>query len=281
VRSRVERPDSVRSVLDEVGDSIEVVVLDGYLFFGSAMRTVATIQEQYARNRENPLQYLIIDMSRVTGIDASASNALVRAIGNLNQNGTRFIVSGTEDTLKNGLVDANLDAAVLQFETQDQALEYCEEAVLADATAPRAQTLTGELNLALNGRAEEFLRYCGSQAFADGDVVIQAGADADSLFLVESGTLTVQLPDQGSNGFRLRKVGPGSILGEMAFISGGTRSADVVANDDVTTYEFNREDFDRLRATHPDIASDFQDYLLRLLSARVRGASEVVNELLR
>ncbi len=281
VRSRVERPDSVRSILDDVGDAIEVVVLDGYLFFGSAMRTVAIIREQCTRDRDNPLAFVVIDVSRVTGMDASAINALTRAIANLADDETRFIIAGADPSLQRGLADANLQDIIGQFDTQDQALEYCEDELLAQATAPRAQTLAAELDLALNGRAEEFLRYCSTLEFPDGEVVIRSGADADSLFLIESGTLTVHLPGQRQIGSRLRKVGPGSILGEMAFVSGGTRTADVVANGVVTTHEFSRDDFDRLRASHPDIASDFQAFLLRLLSARVQGASEVVNELLR
>ena len=57
----------------------------------------------------------------------------------------------------------------------------------------------------------------------------------------------------------------GDVVGEMALLTGGERSASVDAETDMRVWELNRADFDRVAAEHPDL----REFLTELLTERV------------
>jgi len=82
-----------------------------------------------------------------------------------------------------------------------------------------------------------------------GDWLIRAGDPADSAFVVRSGRLVVEI-----DGAPVRELGPGSVVGELALLTGGLRSADVRARRDTTLLELPREDFEDVVAADPAAA---------------------------
>ena len=62
------------------------------------------------------------------------------------------------------------------------------------------------------------------------------------------------------------RVGPGDVVGEMALIDGGERSATVVADTDVSALVLERSDFSHLVRTIPGLGSA----VMATLSARLR-----------
>jgi len=69
-----------------------------------------------------------------------------------------------------------------------------------------------------------FRKEPGARAYQAGEVVFAAGGPGDLMFVVLEGDVDVTL-----NGTLLETVGPGGIVGELALIDEGPRSADVVA----------------------------------------------------
>lgn len=95
---------------------------------------------------------------------------------------------------------------------------------------------------ALSGAAE-------TQRIKGGDVLVRYGEEADALYLVRAGRFNVQLPD----GRIVAEVEAGEPVGELAFFSGGTRTADVRATRDSEVYSLAREDYDRVAKKHPEL----------------------------
>ncbi|MBC2778332.1 patatin-like phospholipase family protein [Parasphingopyxis marina] len=98
-----------------------------------------------------------------------------------------------------------------------------------------------------------------------GDYLVRYGEEADALFLVLTGRFYVQLP----NGRVVAEIGAGEPVGELAFFSGGTRTADVRASRDSTVYELSRDAYDGVVAEHPKIA----DGILAAVSERLAIAT--------
>ncbi len=99
-----------------------------------------------------------------------------------------------------------------------------------------------------------------------GDYLVRAGEDADALYLVSTGRFFVQL----RNGRVVAEIGAGEPVGELAFFSGGTRTADVRASRDSTVYALTREAYDDAVRAYPAIA----DTILSTVSARLAVATQ-------
>jgi len=89
------------------------------------------------------------------------------------------------------------------------------------------------------------------------------------------GTLKVVQTSAGGNEVILGLVGPRDVLGELALIDRGTRSADVVALEDCTLLWFDRTGFRQLRQAAPVV----MDNLLELTARRLRLANHQIQAL--
>jgi len=81
-----------------------------------------------------------------------------------------------------------------------------------------------------------------------GEVVFRTGEPGDALYIVAQGTVEV-LHDK--TGETLAQLGSGQAFGEMALLSGGTRTATVRASVDSHLLAIDKADFDRLLAEDP------------------------------
>ena len=70
----------------------------------------------------------------------------------------------------------------------------------------------------------------------------------------------------------------GSVVGEQAFLDGSPRSADVRALTRVEVMNLSMADFERFQQVEPDLAHDIIFNLSRILSARLRHATQLISE---
>jgi len=75
---------------------------------------------------------------------------------------------------------------------------------------------------------------------AAGQPVVQHGEAGDSMFVIVEGALGVHVPGPGE-AQRANVLGPGSVFGEMAMLTGEARSATVQALGPVLLYEIGRD----------------------------------------
>ena len=81
-----------------------------------------------------------------------------------------------------------------------------------------------------------------------GEQLIRRGDHADSLFLVLRGRFDVRVAER-----TVAEIAEGQPVGEIAFFTGGERTADVIAGRDASVLELTRADFDALVAERPDV----------------------------
>jgi CRP/FNR family cyclic AMP-dependent transcriptional regulator len=113
--------------------------------------------------------------------------------------------------------------------------------------------------------------------FGPGDVVFHQGDPPDSLYLVTSGHLAVQVSTPDGDLALLNVLGPGTHFGELSLLRDQLRlprSATVLALDAVETLVITRSAFHQLCERHPPI----ERLVASLMAARIRHLSA---ELLR
>ncbi|MDQ0320723.1 CPA2 family monovalent cation:H+ antiporter-2 [Pararhizobium capsulatum DSM 1112] len=92
---------------------------------------------------------------------------------------------------------------------------------------------------------EELLLMFRPHSASPGDRILRAGDRGDSMYFIASGSVEVQI-SKGEI-----RLGAGSFFGEMALLTGGRRTADVVAVDFCELFLLDRRDFNVFMSRHP------------------------------
>ncbi len=106
----------------------------------------------------------------------------------------------------------------------------------------------------------ETVRHLHYKRVAGGTKLLIEGELGDSLLVIASGHVTIEKGKQ-----ELATLGPGTVLGEMALLTGAPRSATAIAKGEVEVFELNRQDVEQLATAKPKIAEDLVDYCRKRL----------------
>ncbi len=114
------------------------------------------------------------------------------------------------------------------------------------------------------------LRCVGTERFAVGQRLVEAGDPSDDFFILAEGTVAVQI--RTTFGVKtLATLDAGSVFGEIAFLDGGTRTADVCAVTAGTVLRVTKAAFLSLQISDPQLAGRIALDLGRLCALRLRS----------
>ncbi len=118
--------------------------------------------------------------------------------------------------------------------------------------------------------------------FSRGEAILRHGTAGDSMYVVHSGTVSIRLPDDTLTGWhQVAQLGPGSVFGEMALLTGEVRAADVVSLSDVVTLEIAKSSFEPILHNHPELAGAISHKIMqrRAQLASIREEEQEQEEL--
>lgn len=143
---------------------------------------------------------------------------------------------------------------------------------LIAAVASRAEE-QGGLHLPGWSRRDWEALLAGAEVveIGDGELLIQRDAPARELFFLVEGQLEVTVPQSESLTLMpMFRIKPGSVVGEIAFLDGGTRSASVWSRGLTVLFALNKENFAAFRGEHPALACDLMQAVAQVLAVRLR-----------
>jgi len=269
--SNVDRPPAERARLRTMGDRVQILRVNGFLFFGSANGVLERIRK---RAETDPPLFLVIDLRRVTGVDSSAVVAFVKAMHLAEAAGFELVFTGTSESVRRQLARGGMVASeIVRFEPDlDRGLQRCEEGLLRDeaVTVPAAVDGRGGRDGGWTaGMPPGLDRYVERQTLPDGTVLIRQGESPDDVFVLESGTLQVEMQTSDGTRMRLRSINPGVVVGEVAMYSGDPRTADVVAEGPSVVLRLDKASIERIEAEDPELAAALHRWLAGVLSERL------------
>jgi SulP family sulfate permease len=296
-RSNRERTLEATAILQEQGGIGRALCLQGYLFFALASSLVETCRDLIVRDG---VRYLLLDFRMVQGLDASAALGL----GKLHQLCVRYrvtlIVSGLRLEQQAVLQHMRFlpQREIRVVSDLDRGMEWIESRLLAEAAgagSPMPAELAGNEgdgdvpSVDLQGMLSPhfspealkvLLGLCEIHDLPQETVLIKRGDAGDALYFVERGEVSVMVRLENGERKRLRTLGPGSLVGEMALYSGQPRSADVVTETPCRAYRLSAERFARLEREDPAVVIQFHSFVVKLLAKRLSAASDEIRALL-
>ncbi len=98
--------------------------------------------------------------------------------------------------------------------------------------------------------------------FGPGETILRQGDPGDSLYVVRSGAVAVQVGVLGAS-TEIATLSDGQFFGEMSLMTGAMRAATVVAKSDVECYIVDKEAFQEILQEKPELAGIISDILAR------------------
>lgn len=284
--SRVDRPARDQALLETVADRIVVLELQGFLFFGTGHQLAEEVRSILLDDPH--IRHVILDLERVTGADSTAVQSLQRIARRAAAADATLVLVGLSAERSRAL-DVEAFAAheeVRVADDLDQAVQWCEERLLAEATPADTvlhSSLRDDLEAEL-GDQELIARLLAVVEHVEvpaGTRVIRRGDTDHDLYLLEAGQLTVSLPGEDDRPVRVRTMTAGTVIGEIGLELGVPRSADVVADTDVRLLRLPATTLERLAVQDPLLAAAVHRYLARLLARRLITSLRTIEALER
>ena len=123
--------------------------------------------------------------------------------------------------------------------------------------------LLGRIDIFAHLGAEELESLAAGvarRAFDEGQALIRAGEQGDSMFVLVEGLVYVFADVKGDGGStRVAQILPGQFFGEMSLLTGEPRSATVVAATDAVAYEITKDHMGELLRRRPEMARTISD----------------------
>lgn len=132
---------------------------------------------------------------------------------------------------------------------------------------------TGFLSPFANGEIEEILKRSEVKLFSDGDIIVREGDTGDSVYIIKRGNASVVTHILGKE-MTLATLSSGDLFGEVAFLTGRPRTANVVAIGEIETYVLDRLLLNEIIGRRPEIMSQINEIYMTRVKDTIRKAKE-------
>jgi MFS superfamily sulfate permease-like transporter len=285
IHSRRSRDPTQMKALEQHGGSILIMDLQGALFFGTGERLV----DEIAGATEQETHSVVLDLRRISEIDSTGARILLEIQADLSHKASQLgLVLSDHGGIKSRLEDLGVLEKIPRdqvFEDVDRAVEWAEDrllhAVLVEPV-PTEEISLEQVDILRNldpGEMAALKARLALVAHAKGEVIFHQGDSGTELFIVTKGTASAYIRHPGGRDIRLVTFAPGTVFGELAILDAGRRSASIVADDDFVSYALSQAQFAALSHESPVVAIKLLVNLARELSARLRRANRMIDQL--
>lgn len=276
--SNVLRSSRERKQLVRLGWHTHVLELHGFIFFGTANAILSELQSRLRASL--PLQYLIIDFHRVSGVDSSAAFCFTRILYLADSLNFTVILSSLSSQLKQQMLYNGIqpNEKSLNFASDlDRALSWCEDALLESNIGPQEKSLALPLQLLAKGFKREQIRllksYLQKSTLKSKELLLRQGEASDSVYFVESGQISIYLQTGNTHPVRLQTICIGTMVGEVGYCLNIPRTATIVADMNTVVYRLTKSSMQAIQKEEPLLAESIKDLMLRVISERLVTAN--------
>jgi len=286
--SNVERSREQSLFLQQEGERIHVLWFSGFIFFGSSNVIFECIKQIIETQQDKPLEYVVLDFSRVQGLDSSAVRDLIKLRDFCAWNDVVLVFSGLDERVRDRFEQVRFFTSGhttsghthKAFDTRNEAVEWCEEMLLMQYEVGIASTPAFEKWLAAEiGTHGDIVRlkpYLHLHELKRDELLFRRGEASDSIALIVSGRVAISIDNESGKSIRLRRLTGHTIVGEMGFYRDAPRAANVAAEEPTVVYRLSRQSLDRMEQENPVIAAALHELIVRMLSERLEFANREI-----
>ena len=298
-QSHVERAVPDQRILQQHGEQIEILTLQGFLFFGTAHHLLTQIRRRTDTQELQPLRFVVFDFRLVNGLDSSAIQSF-RKIKQVAESHKIVLVfchlsPRIQEQFLAGKYIEQDDPALKVFPDLDHGVEWCEECILRDEEKQEKPArgehaflesvfddvmLFLERQEAFETMIAEMAPYFERQERGKDRYLIRQGDSPEALYFIESAQVSVQLEHQDGKVTRLRSLSAGTVVGELGYYLRQQASASVVVREPGTVYQLSFSALRRMTEENPKLAATFHEFMAHLLGERLAHTNSSLQSIL-
>ena len=291
LQSGVERTPQEQNWLKEQAGRARIYQLRGFLFFGSANTLIEQIKTDVERSQAK-IEALLLDFHRVSNADSSTANSLLRLKQFCDTQKIQVHITGLNQTIQERLLAAGLvfskednPGAIRMSDSLEEALELLKNRILQgfhNSELSPVRAMLQHRMILQEHEIRRLLAYFKEEAFADGEWILQEGQRKRSLYIIAQGSVEVLLKNRETGSLmRLKKMRPGTLLGEMGLYLDEPRSASARAAGGTQVLTLTYAALEQLEARDPDLAMAFHRFVVFMQSERLRDSNQRIYSLLQ
>lgn len=298
LRSNKDRPIPDQRILDYCKDNSLILQLHGFIFFGTANSLYEQVKLKVSGD-SNKIQYAIMDMALVQGIDSSAVKSFEKLIQHLNKKEISLaLVNMPSSAMQlfevSGLTSDNHDTLNF-FNNMNETLEWCEDNILeAEKRKIHEQqsgdeysgddllkTVYKDMMAALDVQVlfESVIEKAGTYTerldVEVGDVLFRQGDANTDLFFISRGQVELSAADSEGQQIRVRTLGPWSITGEIGAYLGYHASHDAVVAKKGVIYKLPLTSRQKIEQNEHTLSAELHKLIIQVLGGQLLKTSRV------
>lgn len=275
-RSSLERARGDMRKLTEIGHSAHVYDLTDYLFFGTANALYELLKDRF-ENEERP-SHVILNFSRVSGIDTSAIYSLLRLGDLCQQRDVTFVFAGATGNVAKQLSRLERHSTLEIEPSVDTAISRVEDALLATHAVAEDNAFQDILDqLKASYPALDATTFTERVSLAPGDVLIAEGSTSREIFQLVSGKLSAGVSAEGAS-ITVARFLPGALVGEIAAFADTPRTATIRAETACTVLRLSLDDIPDSEQGRAALAN-LQRQATHALARRLMRMNNLVREI--
>ncbi len=281
-RSTIERDLAELDQLVRHGNRVRILEFSAYLFFGSAARLREMVGREIA-DSDPKIETLILDFTRVQGIDPSAAHSLGLVRETCNAKGVELVLSGltgqNRETMRRFTGGQQSPDGGLEFVSLDAALEAAEERILDEHLSDGGARSFHQVLVQRNPDFD-LEREFEKVSVPAGEKLFSLGEQSDEMYILIEGIANVSIPT-GEDSFAIvARLRPGALIGEIAYYGDALRSADVIAKTDATLLRIDRDVLQKIERSDPKFVASFLGIAAMYLSRRMDRSTRLLSAVL-
>ncbi|XGV98312.1 MAG: SLC26A/SulP transporter family protein [Leptolyngbya sp. BL-A-14] len=288
-RSNVRRSFPQQKLLQQKGDCIYVLVLQGFIFFGTAHALLDDVRHRLEKPELSDLKFVIFDFRLVTGLDSSVMLSFIKMKQLALKAHVMLVFTELQASMQHQLQLGRLiepdDHVCCLFDDLDQGLEWCENQLLETSKLRRSRFVplalllkTAFPNADLVSQLMSYLKPIKLEA---GSYLFRQGDPFDGLYFLEFGRLSVMLEPSNGKSRRICSYLGVNTIGEMGLYQQAPRTASVIADQPSSLYFLSTEAFALIETQEPLLAASFHKFIVMLLAARLVDREQELTSLLQ
>lgn len=280
--SSVIRAPEVAASLIAQGRRTRLLKLQGYLFFLNVQAVRRRIATAAAATPD--LRTVIVDFEDCVALDSSALVAFRGIAQTADEHGFDLLLVHLPPSGREQIARSAPKAGVV--DTLDHALQRAEAALLTEAgggSGEAERTLARQIGQTLGCAIPDadLAPYLTPLSLEPGAHLIRQGEEAQAMYFVEAGTVSIELERPGKPNLRLRTTTAGTLIGEVALMRGGARTASALAESPCRVVSLDRSALDRMERERPDLASRVQRFLVVQLAGKLADTNRLLDAVMR
>ena len=287
--SRLRRSPNQERLLRQDGNQIQILQLQGFIFFGTAYTLLKQIRQQLSDldpSEAGIIRFLVLDFRLVSGLDSSAILSFLKLKQLARSRSLTLVLTRLSASILHQFQHEGLLSDGYQvFPSLDEGIAWCENQVLEASQFRRRRTLPLALQLELLfAKSQEdittFLDYLQEINLQAGDSLFQQSELPNGLYFLEYGQINLVQADANLT-IVLETLGAGTIVGETDFYANCAYRVSAIAAASSTLHHLSTAALQQLQQEHPQLATQFSDFMNALFSERLVQAQAEIKILLK